>query len=313
MTRSPRRLTKQVRDAVGEHVRDLPIQATRVALFGIGRALLLSDRVTKDYKELRRSGPRPVLDRLRGDVQHLAGKAVSRVAERVTGSSTPEPPIRTRREGTWPAAAARPETARPETARPETARPETARPESGRETARPDTTVTRLSPKANRSPAAEPEIAVGKPAARPAPEPKATPEPEARPKATPEPEAMPKPEATPKPEAAPKPKATRVPKATPEPEATPAKAEPKAAQRKAAAPAPEAEPLSEPATAGRVEPGSLPIPDYDQATLPSLRARLRGLSADQVGMLRAYERENAARPGVLRMYENRMAKLREQP
>jgi hypothetical protein len=60
----------------------------------------------------------------------------------------------------------------------------------------------------------------------------------------------------------------------------------------------------------RVE--TLPVPDYDEASLPSLRARLRHLSAEQVGMLRAYERQNAARPDVLRMFENRIAKLREE-
>lgn len=53
----------------------------------------------------------------------------------------------------------------------------------------------------------------------------------------------------------------------------------------------------------------LPVPNYDEATLPQLRARLRGLSTDQVKLLREYERKHAARPDVIKMYENRIAKL----
>ncbi|HEX2317200.1 MAG TPA: hypothetical protein VHJ17_25865, partial [Thermomonospora sp.] len=53
----------------------------------------------------------------------------------------------------------------------------------------------------------------------------------------------------------------------------------------------------------------LPVPNYDEASIPQLRARLRGLTADQVRLLREYERRHAARAEVLRMYENRIAKL----
>ena len=41
MTRSPRRLKQQVQDTVGEQIRDLPLHAVRLAMFGVGRALLL--------------------------------------------------------------------------------------------------------------------------------------------------------------------------------------------------------------------------------------------------------------------------------
>ncbi|MFD0855620.1 hypothetical protein ACFQ07_25490, partial [Actinomadura adrarensis] len=65
MTRSPRRLKEQVKDTVGEQVRDLPLHAVRLAMFGVGRALLLSDRITKDYKEITEGGGvRPVIGRL---------------------------------------------------------------------------------------------------------------------------------------------------------------------------------------------------------------------------------------------------------
>jgi hypothetical protein len=54
----------------------------------------------------------------------------------------------------------------------------------------------------------------------------------------------------------------------------------------------------------------LPVTGYDDASLASVRARLRGLDARQVGQLRDYERANAARADFLRMYENRISKLR---
>ena len=72
-----------------------------------------------------------------------------------------------------------------------------------------------------------------------------------------------------------------------------------------------------PGEAGRRETGAkgptakdLPVTGYDEATLASVRARLRGLDAGQVGELRDYERSHAARADFLRMYENRIAKLK---
>jgi hypothetical protein len=52
-----------------------------------------------------------------------------------------------------------------------------------------------------------------------------------------------------------------------------------------------------------------PIANYDQLTIASLRARLRGLTLVQVRELIAYEQANAARPEVIAMYERRVAKL----
>lgn len=252
MTRSPRRLSKHVREAVGEHVRDLPVQAARLAMFGVGRALLLSDRVSRDYKELRGSGPGPVLNRLRGDVQNLAGKAVTRVTERVSGSGEP------------------------------TTMPKTTPTEPTAPAARPPA-------KAGEPPLVEPEIAVGKPspaasagaAETAAPRPKTTPEPTPRADATARPEPTSRPEPT-------------APESTTRPRST---ARAKSPARPAVAPM------------AKIAPESLPVPDYDQATLASLRGRLRGLSIEQVRVLRAYERENAARADVLRMFENRITKL----
>jgi outer membrane biosynthesis protein TonB len=230
MTKSPRRLKQQVQDTVGEQVRDLPLHAVRLAMFGVGRALLLSDRLTKDYKEITEGGGvRPVIGRLRDDVQHTAEKVVVSVVERVRGGDGAEPEPE-------------PEPAR--RARPAPVAEAPAKPGAG----------------------GDGEISIGKPkpAAKPAPE--------------------------------------------PEPEPSPApKAEPAAEEKAAFEPRPESKPAA-PAEAERIA-ADLPVPNYDEATLPQLRARLRGLSSEQVKLLREYERKHAARPDVLRMYENRIAKL----
>jgi hypothetical protein len=162
MTRSPQRLKEQVREAVSE----LPIHAARLAVMGVGRALLLTDRVRKDYREAREAGLAPVLGRLRDDAETLTGKVVGRVAN-------------------------------------------VSRPSRASETQTTDS-----------------EIVVGKPEPRP-----------------------------------------------------------------------------------RAADASLPVSGYDEASLASVRARLRGLDADQVAALRDYERAHAARADFLRMFENRIAKL----
>lgn len=53
----------------------------------------------------------------------------------------------------------------------------------------------------------------------------------------------------------------------------------------------------------------LAVPTYDELTLPSIRARLRKLTIDQVRDLRAYEVAHQARPEFIKMYDNRIAKL----
>jgi hypothetical protein len=54
---------------------------------------------------------------------------------------------------------------------------------------------------------------------------------------------------------------------------------------------------------------SLPVPNYDNLTVASLRARLRNLDPSQVRALLDYEKANAGRAAVLTMFENRIAKL----
>ncbi|MGH3239921.1 MAG: hypothetical protein ACRDNL_06040 [Spirillospora sp.] len=269
MTRSPRRLKQQVQDTVGEQVRDLPLHAVRLAMFGVGRALLLGDRMSRDYREITEGGGvKPVLGRLRDDVQVTAEKVVGRVVERVRG------------EG-------------------EAAEPE-SRPESG------PVRGTRVAePPARPKPAAKEaadEISIGKPdeGARHTPK-------HARPGAPPKPA---KPGALGRHHKS----AEKAARST-EPTADAAEsAEPAAEQAAETASAPEpksAEQKPKPAKSAKpAKPApELPVPDYDNATLPQLRARLRGLSVDQVKLLREYERDHAARDDVIGMYERRIAKL----
>jgi hypothetical protein len=53
----------------------------------------------------------------------------------------------------------------------------------------------------------------------------------------------------------------------------------------------------------------LPVPNYDALSVPSLRARLRGLDTAQVRVLAEYERSHAGRTDVVAMFERRIAKL----
>jgi hypothetical protein len=85
---------------------------------------------------------------------------------------------------------------------------------------------------------------------------------------------------------------------------TPAAEAPAAGTPAADAPAsPEA---AAPAAPAGAEP---PIPNYEQLSLASLRARLRGLTLVQVRELIDYERAHAGRQDVIAMYERRVTKL----
>ena len=53
----------------------------------------------------------------------------------------------------------------------------------------------------------------------------------------------------------------------------------------------------------------LAIPDFDNITLGSLRARLRSLSLEDLGTLRRWEKAHANRMPVLTLLDNRIAKL----
>ena len=54
---------------------------------------------------------------------------------------------------------------------------------------------------------------------------------------------------------------------------------------------------------------TLPLANYDDLSLASIRARLRGLDVSQLRILAEYESKNAERPEVLGMFERRISKL----
>jgi hypothetical protein len=88
-----------------------------------------------------------------------------------------------------------------------------------------------------------------------------------------------------------------------------AKAEPRAAgTTPAAEPAATAEERDDPGLAVIAQ-SALPFPNYDNLTIASLRARLRGLDRSQVQLLHDYESANAGRADVLTMFERRIVKL----
>ena len=55
-----------------------------------------------------------------------------------------------------------------------------------------------------------------------------------------------------------------------------------------------------------------PIPGYADLSIASLRARLRGLDADGVRALLAYEKATAHRDDVITMFERRLSKIEDQ-
>lgn len=76
-----------------------------------------------------------------------------------------------------------------------------------------------------------------------------------------------------------------------------------------APPAPEAGPATLAVADETSPPPDLPLPNYDELSLASIRARLRGLDIAQLKMLLDYEAVNAERTDVLGMFERRIEKL----
>ncbi|MEO3872592.1 hypothetical protein ABGB18_27590 [Nonomuraea sp. B12E4] len=99
-------------------------------------------------------------------------------------------------------------------------------------------------------------------------------------------------------------KSTKAAKAAKAPEAAEAAAPVEAKAAETAAP--EAPAAASEGAAG--EPAE-PLPGFSGLTVASLRARMRGKTAEQIGDYLAYEQATAARPEVIRMFENRLAKL----
>jgi hypothetical protein len=55
--------------------------------------------------------------------------------------------------------------------------------------------------------------------------------------------------------------------------------------------------------------GALPLANFDELTVASLRARLRNLSNDDLNQLMTYERAHQNRPEVIKMFQNRLIKM----
>ena len=73
-----------------------------------------------------------------------------------------------------------------------------------------------------------------------------------------------------------------------------------------------AEPATTTEAEAAVEPGpvaALPLANYDELTVASLRARLRNLSNDDITQLVAYEQAHQDRPEVIKMFKNRLIKM----
>jgi hypothetical protein len=60
-------------------------------------------------------------------------------------------------------------------------------------------------------------------------------------------------------------------------------------------------------------PADLPVPGYDGLSLPSIRARLRGLDAVQLRVLCDHEKSGPNRMDIVTMFERRIAKLEAAP
>ena len=56
-----------------------------------------------------------------------------------------------------------------------------------------------------------------------------------------------------------------------------------------------------------------PLPNYDELSIASLRARLRNLDVPQLKQIADYERSHAGRAEVIAMFERRAAKLEAEP
>jgi hypothetical protein len=85
--------------------------------------------------------------------------------------------------------------------------------------------------------------------------------------------------------------------------AAPAKAAPAKAAPAPAPPAPAVPPAPDEAA------GPLPLPNYDELTVASLRARMRVLNPAQLRALIDYENSHSARADVVSMFERRIAKI----
>ncbi|MDP9865107.1 MULTISPECIES: hypothetical protein [Streptosporangium] len=311
-----RNVTRNVREALSsregfkEKAKDLPLYVLQSALSGVGQALLIGDRVRSTIKRIGQQD------------EEESTQTADEPAESAKDDKTEDKPAR--REPVI--FAPRPESASTKEITPETngakSRPEPVIFAPAKPKAKPATTEAET---VEAKPAEPAEVKATEPVkaetveAKPA-EPEAT-TPEAKPVETDTAEAEPA-------------KATKTKSAAPK--AKSKTAEPKAAEAAVSQPAaakvevtevevvkPEAAdaalvevtetrvaepPVATPVPEAVAVPAE-PMPGYGQLSIASLRARMRGKTAEQIQELIDYERATTARPEVVRMYENRLAKL----
>lgn len=68
-------------------------------------------------------------------------------------------------------------------------------------------------------------------------------------------------------------------------------------------------PAASPAVPSGPAAGDLPLPGYDELSIPSLRARMRSLDPAQLRALADYESAHESRAAVLAMFERRITKV----
>ncbi|MGI5492507.1 hypothetical protein [Microtetraspora malaysiensis] len=287
----------ELKDELKEKAKDLPATALQTTISGVGQALLIGDQVRSTIKRITTSegeeAPATTAEESAAEEERPARREPVIFAPRPSAKEAPEP------DGTAPVE----ERVSPTPAE----KAEWEAPAVEKPAEKPaEKPVEKAAEKAAEKPAPEKARTAEAPAAeKPAAAPKAEPAPE-KPAAAPEAAAPAKPAEKPKPAAAKpaakpaaekrapaKPRTKKTAEAAAEAEPT---AAPKARAKKAAAPE---------AAEGVAE----PYPGYAGLSLASLRARMRGKSADQMRELIAYEKGTTNRDDVVRMYETRLAKI----
>jgi len=172
-----------------------------------------------------------------------------------------------------------------------------------------------------RNKAPYPHVPAAPPAAAPRPEPEEPVQDRATASAPAEPDVVAEPATTQTPET---PKASRAPKTPPAPKSSTPATEirdfdktgnvrlitaDEARQDDEPEPTVAAAEAHAPASVEAPEPPASPLPNYDELSLASLRARLKNLDVTQLRGLIDYEKGHAGRADVLVMFERRIAKL----
>ncbi len=265
---------------VSERIKEAPAQALRGVFAGIGQLLLITDKLKN--KASHQEMPRARTPGAAGTVTDTAVTSrLGQAAAAAAGSATETTPAAAAPAAPAPApaetVAAKPAAAEPAAARPATARRPAAKPAAGKPvTPKPGAKPVTAKPPTARRPAAK--AAPAELAGQPPPKP-------------------------------PKQQSTRDFDKTGNVRLLGAEKDSPASDAAAPAtpePAPAATAAPEATTAAT---GEAPLPNYDELSVASLRARLRNLDVTQVRQLAEYERAHAARADVLTMFERRIAKL----